>query len=98
MHAVENGTIDKPETRAGTAHRRAPTPRLRLPLSTLEHCRRELARLYRSAKAGEIAPQDATRLAYLLHLLARMLEVGELERRIAQLEDETREANAWRRH
>jgi len=27
-----------------------------------------------------------------------MLEVGELERRIAQLEDETREASPWRRH
>jgi len=66
-----------------------PTPRKRrhhVKLETIGDIKSELARLYRQAKAGEIATQDATRLAYLLNSLAGLIESHDLERRIQALE------------
>ena len=51
-------------------------PRLRLPLRTADDVQKELARLYRSMKAGEIAPADGTKLAYVLNLLGVVSEFG----------------------
>lgn len=64
----------------------APTPRLRIPLRTANDVQRELARLYRQAKAGQIPTQDASRLAYILNLLRQSIETGDLEARIQALE------------
>lgn len=50
--------------------------------------RPQLARLYRSMKAGEIAPADGTKLAYVLNLLRQAIETGQLEARLAALEAE----------
>ncbi|WP_418646875.1 hypothetical protein ACNQFN_14815 [Thauera butanivorans] len=46
----------------------------------------ELARLYRAAKAGDMAVADASRLANILQILARLIEGADLEKRIAALE------------
>lgn len=62
------------------------TPRLRLPLRTADDVQRELARLYKQMKAGEIAPADGTKLAYVLNLLRQAIETGQLEARIDALE------------
>lgn len=64
----------------------APTPRLRIPLRTANDVQRELARLYRQMKAGQIPTQDGSRLAYVLNLLRQSIETGDLEARIQALE------------
>ena len=64
-----------------------PTPRLtRIKLGTIREIRAELSRVYREARSGKIDTSTATRLAYLLDLMARMVERGELETRIETLE------------
>jgi hypothetical protein len=60
----------------------------RIRLQTLDQISVEMAKLYREARAGEIALGDATRLAYLLSVLAKMRESGDLARRVEQLEAE----------
>lgn len=64
----------------------APRPRLRLPLNTADDARRELARLYREAKSGGRDVSEASKLANMLAILARMIETGDLEARIEALE------------
>ena len=65
----------------------APT-RLRVPLRDQRDVARELARLYRSARAGAVPVGDASRLAHILHVLARVLETSDLEQRIEVLEQQ----------
>lgn len=60
--------------------------RLRLPLRSIKDVQNEMARLYRSAKAGDVAVTDASRLANILALLGRLIEGADLEDRIAALE------------
>lgn len=58
-------------------------------LDTLPRCRKELVRLYREARHGELPPQSATRLAHLVGLIAKLLEVAQLDeiaQRVAALE------------
>ena len=72
------------------------TPRLRIPLRSAGDVQRELARLYRQMKAGEIAPADGTKLAYVLNLLRAAIEAGDLEQRIQTLErDAERIRKGW---
>lgn len=61
----------------------------RLKLETASHVRRELARIYRETRRGELATQTATRLAYLLEVLSRQIERTDLEKRIETLEGKT---------
>ena len=64
-----------------------PAPRrVRCPLRSQSEIADELARLYRRARAGEVDAQTAGRLAYILRLLSKVREVGDLEQRIEQLE------------
>lgn len=73
-----------------------PAPRLRIPLRSAGDVQRELARLYRQMKAGEIAPADGTKLAYVLNLLRAAIEAGDLEQRIQTLErDAERIRKGW---
>lgn len=69
-----------------------PTPERnrRLPLRTAEHVRSELARVYRSMKYGDIDPAIGTKLTYVLVALGKMIEVGDLEKRLEALEAMTR--------
>lgn len=83
---AENDTEGSLVTVDGVEVIDAPTPRLRIPLRTAHDVRRELARLYRQAKAGQIPTQDASRLAYILNLLRQSIETGDLEARIQALE------------
>lgn len=70
-----------------TARDSATPPRLRLPLGTAEEVRRELARLYREAKAGQRDVSDSSKLANMLQILARLIETSDLEARIVALEE-----------
>ena len=63
------------------------TPRrCRLRLDTVDRCRREMARLYKAGRDGRRDTQDVSRLANVLALIGRMIEGGQLEARIAALE------------
>ena len=62
-----------------------PTPQLKL--ATVDDCRREMARVYREAKTAKLDMADASRLVYMLTSIAKMIELGQLEQRITQLEE-----------
>ena len=61
-----------------------PTPRT--PLKTLEQLSRELARVYRSVKAGNLPSEEGSRRAYIINTLGKLLESADLERRLDALE------------
>jgi len=61
-----------------------PTPQLKL--ATIDDCRREMARVYRDAKIAITNTADASRLVYILTSIAKMIETGKLEQRLAELE------------
>ena len=61
-----------------------PTPQLKL--ATIDDCRREMARVYREAKTAKLDMADASRLVYMLTSIAKMIELGQLEQRITELE------------
>ena len=84
---VENSPvpIDKPQpTRVlallPTPHRRGPV------LESLAEVRREMARVYRQMRHGRIDTQDATRMTYVLTQIAKIIQVYELDARIAAVE------------
>lgn len=49
-------------------------------------CRRELARVYRRARRGEITTQDMGRFANLLQIMVGMIRDTDIEARVAELE------------
>ena len=61
-----------------------PSPRARL--DTMVRVRRELARVYREARAGTLDVADASKLANILQIMGRMIEGSELEARLDALE------------
>ena len=59
------------------------------PLDTSVRVRRELRKIYLEARAGSLATADATRLAYILQAIAKLLESADLvalEARMAAME------------
>jgi hypothetical protein len=67
----------------------APPTRERFRLDSAVRVRRELARVYADARAGRMPWADATKAAFVLTAIARILGDAELEGRIARLEAET---------
>ena len=63
-----------------------PPKNKRIQLSTVDHVRREMMRVYQDARNGMIATQDATRLTYILTSIRQTIEVSDLEARIEALE------------
>lgn len=63
-----------------------PTKYARAKLSNATEVGKELAKLYREARSGRIDVSDASRLANMLSILARILSDSELEARIEALE------------
>jgi hypothetical protein len=60
----------------------------RIRLQTLSDVAKEIKKLYRESRAGTLALSDATKLAYLLNMLAGILTASDLETRLAALEGE----------
>lgn len=56
------------------------------PLDTVARVRRELARVYRDTRRGELDPGDASRFANMLSILGRLIEGSDVEQRLARLE------------
>ena len=55
-------------------------------LVTIADARRELARVYRRAACGDVAPEDLSRATYALQNLAKTAEMELTEERIMRLE------------
>ena len=70
-----------PKPRKASGH----TP-LRIRLDTLGRVRRELARLYVEGRDGRRDVADVSRLASVLAIVARLIEGGEIEKRLEALE------------
>jgi hypothetical protein len=85
--------VFSPKSGAGDATSPEPSPSAnaranarRRRLDTLPRLRREIVELYHEARAGRLNPQAATRLGWLLVAAAKLIEGGELEARVAELE------------
>jgi hypothetical protein len=57
-----------------------------LRLATVKEVRLELARLYREAREGKVAPADAAKFAFLLDRIRACIVDHELEARVGLLE------------
>jgi hypothetical protein len=80
-------TSDKktPVTIDGSTSEVLPTPS-RLDLKSIDDIRLEMARVYREMRGNSIEAQQGTRLVYVLSQIGKLIELHELERRIAALE------------
>jgi hypothetical protein len=72
--------------REGQVLRSIPTPP-KIRLATIEDCRREMARVYRSARTAKTDTAEASRLVYMLTSIAKLIEIGQLEQRLITLEE-----------
>jgi hypothetical protein len=63
-----------------------PKPRIGR-LDTLAGIRKELGRVYREARRGELHASTATRLAYILETLRKGIELEVIEQRLRALEE-----------
>ena len=74
---------------------KASPPRVRIKLTTVKDVARELGRLYREARTGQVKTQDASRLANMLFIMSRLIEGGDLEARLDALEQRQQQGAAW---
>lgn len=58
----------------------------RIDLKTIDDVRVEMARVYRDMRGGQIDPAVGTRLAYVLSQIGRLIESGDIEKRLEALE------------
>ena len=58
----------------------------RVDLKTIDDVRVEMARVYRDMRGGRIDPADGTKLAYVLSMIGKLIESGEIEKRLEALE------------
>ena len=63
-----------------------PTPARRIDLKTIRQARREMSAVYRDVRCGRLESSEGTRLVYMLGQIARLIELGDLERRLDRLE------------
>jgi hypothetical protein len=82
----ENAAENCPVSVTDSALTLLPTPCPTIHLKTLDHVRIEMAKVYRDMKRGRIATQDGTRLTYVLSQIGKLIEAGELEKRIEAME------------
>jgi hypothetical protein len=55
-------------------------------LDTIAGVRREMTRVYREARTGKLETPEATRLAFILQSIARLIEGGDFEKRLNDME------------
>jgi hypothetical protein len=82
-------TIEGRESEAGRGFLPAPTPlsRSRVALRSLDDVAAELARVYRLADRCAITMENATKRAYILHTLGKVIEASVIEKRLSVLEE-----------
>jgi hypothetical protein len=77
--------VKSPEIVAGSAIAVLPPPP-RIDLKTIDDIRVEAARVYRDMRAGRIEPVIGTRLVYVLSVIGKLIEAGEIEKRMEAVE------------
>ena len=86
METIVADSDSKPaEVRENNDIRLFPTP-LRIDLKTIDDVRVEMARVYRDMRGGKIDTADGTKLAYVLAQIGKLIESGEIEKRLEALE------------
>jgi hypothetical protein len=55
-------------------------------LSTLGEIRREMVRIYRAVRRGDIESQEGTRLIYMLQAVGKLIDGSDLSKRLDDLE------------
>lgn len=72
----------------GRSGQLVPTPQRKIRLHDIESVRRELARVYRDIDNGKRPLEDGSKKAYMLKVMAELIQMGEWERRLALIERE----------
>ena len=60
--------------------------RYRAKLDTVNDCKREMAKIYRECRTGDLDAIAGTKLVWILQAVAKCIESGDLEKRIELLE------------
>jgi hypothetical protein len=74
-----------PVTIDGKTGRADPSPP-KIKLNSIEDVRREMATIYREARAGRMDTSEVGRLAYVLTGIGKLIEVEQVEKRLIALE------------
>lgn len=64
-----------------------PPSERRIRLETVDQVRVEMARVYREVRAGKLAPDVASKLFYMLGVLAKTTEAAVAAKRLVEIED-----------
>ena len=80
------GTVREEVIPADQSPTQPTTPRTRISLRDVDAIRREMARVYRDARRGQLETSQAARLTYMLSEIRKTWEVSVLERRLTALE------------
>ncbi len=78
---------NEPLTIDGTTFAVLPTPR-EIKLKQANDVRIEMSRVYREMRCGQIQTGEGTKLVYVLGQIGKVIELVEIEKRIALLERE----------
>lgn len=83
---LRDGGKESPESEAASGNVLTLTPLPKIDLRDAHAIRRELGSVYRDMRAGRIATQDGTRLAYVLDMIRKAYETAVLADRLELLE------------
>lgn len=85
---LAKGTLSGELLPHGQPPARPPPTLRRVSLRDIDAIRREMGRVYRDARRGQIETSEAARLVYILGELRKTYEASVLERRLVVLESE----------
>jgi hypothetical protein len=57
-------------------------------LTTLAQVRREMVRVYKAARQGQLESQEGSRLVFMLTAIARLIESSDIEQRLEGVEQQ----------
>jgi hypothetical protein len=83
---ADSDTIDSTAAPPPPPNPAPPPRRYRCRLDSCGAIEAELRRLYRACRSGAVDVSDGSKLANMLHILARVRETGTLEARLSELE------------
>ena len=72
-----------------------PSPHVKgsIALTKMQHVRGELSRLYREVRTGKLDAGTATKLTYMLQVLAKIIQESDIETRLSALEEAQEKSN-----
>jgi hypothetical protein len=83
---IHSTDTEQHRTIDNTSGKLMPTHAKKIDLATVDDVRLEMARVYPDMKCGAIETSDGSRLVYTLSAIAKMIEIHDIEKRIALLE------------